>query len=283
MQSPFRNSVLLVVFNYADCVHNKEFIDQLYGRFFKRIIFYSDLPKKTCELIQESRSGRHWVTCSKPDRRFDVNYVSTNKGYFGYRIVQHFKQNYRDLLDSIDGIFYTMDDNIMNANMLSHFNTNNIIYHSRENRPIKQKIGWWWQLNEGGKHGNLAIRNLEKDASYQCYGVQGYSGDFSDYFYVPKRYLTDQFFSLFDIFSKYEVFLEIAIPTILNHIEPDPEKYQIPNVFAAWESKERSLLERKKSFYDIFRKGFLFVHPVKFNSNPESKKWLTEIFNNENE
>ena len=40
----FKNSILLVVFNYSNCVCNKNIIKNIYEHHFKKIIFYSDYP-----------------------------------------------------------------------------------------------------------------------------------------------------------------------------------------------------------------------------------------------
>ena len=40
----FENTILIVVFNYSDCVCNKNVIKNLYQKYFKKIIFYSDCP-----------------------------------------------------------------------------------------------------------------------------------------------------------------------------------------------------------------------------------------------
>ena len=40
----FKKSILIVVFNYSNCVCNKDIIKNIYEKHFLKIIFYSDYP-----------------------------------------------------------------------------------------------------------------------------------------------------------------------------------------------------------------------------------------------
>ena len=91
MSYSFKNVVLLVVFNYSNCTCNKDVILKLYEKYFKKIIFYSDLPEKHDD---------------------DINYININRGYNTHNIFKHFYNKYYDLINESDGLFYTMDDNI---------------------------------------------------------------------------------------------------------------------------------------------------------------------------
>jgi predicted TIM-barrel fold metal-dependent hydrolase len=65
----FKNSILLVVFNYSNCIFNKNVIKNIYEKHFKKIIFYSDYP-----IIQDD----------------EVNFININKGYNTHKIFNHF-------------------------------------------------------------------------------------------------------------------------------------------------------------------------------------------------
>ena len=123
-------------------------------------------------------------------------------------------------INKIDGLFYTMDDNIINLNILNMYDPNKIIYKYGKNKSLSTYKGWHWDKNWGKN----AIYNLEKDSVYQKFEINTYSGGFSDYFYLPKKYLSKKLFDLFQLFAKYNVFLELAIPTIIRHIEPNKIK-----------------------------------------------------------
>jgi hypothetical protein len=268
----FSNSILVVVFNYSNCICNKNIIKNIYENNFKKIIFYSDFP-----IINDD----------------EVNFIDINQGYYTHKIFNHFYKNYKSIIDDSDGLFYTMDDNIININILNLFDCEKIIFYKSnivdDNNFIINGIttdNTWFKLdniiNQFGWHwdaqfGKNAINNLMNDTEFKKYNINKFSGAFSDWFYLPKKYLTDKLFDLFDLFSKYEVFLEIAIPTIINNIEIDKSQYQNFTNEILWTNREKFL--NKKNIYNSFNHEHnLIIHPVKFNQNPNSKEWLIDIF-----
>lgn len=114
------------------------------------------------------------------------------------------------------------------------------------------------------------IINLKK------YNINKFSGKFSDSFYSPKKYLTYELFNLFELFSNYNVFLEIDILSIINNIEPCKSNYQVLSSKILWRP-DRKNFKNKEYIYDSLNKYFI-LHPIKFNETPESKEWLKDIF-----
>jgi len=252
----FKNSILLVVFNYSNCICNKNIIKDIYEKHFKKIIFYSDYPT-----IQDD----------------EVNFININRGFNTHKIFNNFYKNYKTLIDDSDGIFYTMDDNIVNVNILNLCDSKKIIYYHNEIKTIDNYSGWWWDELENGQYGKNAVNSLLNDADFKNYKINKFSGYFADWFYLPKKYLTDTLFDLFEIFSKHEVFLEIAIPSIINNLEPDKSQYQQFTDEVLWSDREKFL--NKEYITSSFNHHHnLIVHPIKFNLNPSSKNWLKEIF-----
>ena len=125
---------------------------------------------------------------------------------------------------------------------------------------------------------HLVPSSLLHDDEFKKYNIDKFSGTFADWFYLPKKYLTNRLFTLFELFSKYEVFLELAVPSIINNIETDKSKYQSFTDVVLWENDRNKLLE-KEYVYNIFNHHHHFIlHPIKFNEHPRSKEWLQEIF-----
>jgi len=250
----FKNSILLVVFNYSNCVCNKNIIKNIYEKHFKKIIFYSDYP-----IIQDD----------------EVNFININKGYNTHKIFNHFYKNYKSLIDNSDGLFYTMDDNIINVNILNLFDSDKIIYYYNELKTLDNYSGWWWDNNT---YCINAINNLLNDNDFKKYNINKFSGTFADWFYLPNKYLKDNLFELFELFSKYEVFLEIAIPSIINNIEPCESKYQQFTQEMLWGNDRQKFLNKEYIINSLNHDNNLLIHPIKFNENPNSKEWLKEIF-----
>lgn len=255
MEYNFKNVVLIVLFNYSSCIKNKDFIKSLYEPYFKKIIFYSDYP-----VIADN----------------EINFINIERGFFGYKFFTHFYENYRELLNNTDGLFYTMDDNIININILNLYSNKKIIIdpHNQQFTNIDKHSGWAWDK----QFGKDSIYQLLENHEFKHYNYNKFTGSFSDYFYLPIEYINDKLYKLFKLFEQYNVFLEITIPSIIFNIESDPNKFNNYKSLILWDN-DRNLLLDKKYFYDSFKKYFnLMVHPIKFNQNPDSINWLSEIF-----
>lgn len=290
-QSPqygFTNAILLVVFNYSDCIHNAGLFKTLYETHFKKIVFYADFPD-----------------CGDDDNIHDVNFVHIGQGYNTHNIFSHFRNKYRQDVDNCDGVFYTMDDNIINANILNLFTNHKIIYYSpttkkdwssREIDPsasttdsnssefhgrvmdtLDNHTGWWWDTIAGGRYGKTAIIDMMNDSEYPKHNIDTYSGSFSDFFYLPKSYLTDRVFEMFDLFAKYHVFLEIAIPTIIHTIEPDPTQYQVFTDTILWGEDRDKVQDIEYLYHEFNTDHKLCFHPIKLNSHPMYTTVLPDI------
>ena len=185
-----------------------------------------------------------------------------------------------------------MDDNIINVNILNLFDSEKIIYYKPNTAndhisiissdittnytwfkldDINNHFSWWWDYSRN------AIINLMNDNGFKQYNIDKFSGSFSDLFYLPKKYLTDKLFHLFELFSNYEVFLEIAIPSIINNIETDKSQYQNFTNNILWNNRE-NFLNKEYVINSLNHTHNLILHPIKFNQNPDSKEWLKDIF-----
>jgi FkbM family methyltransferase len=275
----FKNTILIVVFNYSNCIFNKNLLKNIYKNHFKEIIFYSNYP-----IIEGDN---------------EINFIDIQNGYYLTKIFNHFYTNYKSLIDDCDGLFYTMDDNIINVNILNLFKNDKIIFYKPNHENMDNNIVKygnmtnysWFKIDyiENHLNGNwyvwwerfkLNINNLLNDDEFKIYNITKFSASFSDWFYLPKKYLTNLLFTLFDLFSKHDIFLEIAISTIIHHIEHDLTAYQDFNNEVLHATREKFL--DKKYIYNSLNHNHNFIlHPIKFNENPATKDWLIEFFNKE--
>jgi hypothetical protein len=253
----FKNSILIVLFNYSNCIKNKDIILKIYQKHFKTIIFYSDYP-----IIDDE----------------EVNFIHTNKGIRGHIIFKDFYIKYKELLYDCDGLFYTMDDNIINVNILNFYNTNKIIYYKKDLLLIDEYIDIPLENIDNGKYGKKAINKLFEDNKFKKYNINRITAGFSDFFYLPKKYLTEELFDLFELFAKYEVYLEVSIPTIINNIEKDENNYQKFEDMILWFNDRKKLLDYNFIYSSLNHLHCFALHPIKFNENPISKEWLENIF-----
>ena len=174
-----------------------------------------------------------------------------------------------------------MDDNIINVNILNLFDSSKIIYYYNEVKPLDTYSGWWWEWFDG-KYGKEAILRLMQDDEFKKCNINVFSGYAAagDWFYLPKKYLTPELFHLFNLFSKHEVFLEIAIPTVINNMEKDKSQYQSFTYDVLWH--DIHMFSNKEYVYKSLNHRHHFIlHPIKFNCCPCAVEWLNDIFHKE--
>lgn len=257
----FKNSILIVLFNYSHLIHNKNAIKKIYEKHFKQLIFYADYPIENDD---------------------EVNFIPINRGYNTHNIFNHFYEKYKSLIDESDGVFHTMDDNIINVNILNLFDSSKIIYYYNEVKPLDTYSGWWWEWFDG-KYGKEAILRLMQDDEFKKFNINVFSGypAAGDWFYLPKKYLTPELFHLFDLFSKHEVFLEIAIPTVINNMEKDKSQYQLFTYDVLWHDIHKFSTNKEYLYNSLNHDHNFILHPIKFNAYPHAVEWLNDIFHKE--
>ena len=262
---PFSNVILLISFNYSHCVKNVDFLKKMYAPYFKTILFYSS------ELTDNA----------------EVNHV-----YFGLngiipeKIFKHFHIHYKHLINESDGLFYCADDNLINLNILNYFSNDKIIsglvegmyrpnnFHFLNDLEKYQYDSWPWWKDYNEKYGFAAIRNLQQDEEFKQFHITKYSRNSSDFFYLPKKYLTNTFFTLLELFGKYDVFHEIAIPTVINNIEPDLTKYHYYKYLWIHMEEQASIYKEEKLYQVLISEPCFAVHPIKLLNNDAMKRLL---------
>ena len=262
-----KNSILLLVFNYSNCLRHRQKICDLYKSHFKKIIVYSDTPQDIDEKLHN-----------------DVNYIDIHRGVFVHKIFNHFYDNYKDDLNECDGLFYTMDDNIINVNILNLYSDNKIMSFYQELHELNFYSGWHWNKTWGKPAVNkIDFNNVSDELKITKFCGKPkwrHAAGIADFFYLPKRYLTQKLFNLFALFSN--VHLEIAIPTIINNIETNKDEY---SKFTddqkhrdAKKDHRKELLDKNYIYKSLNVYNNLVLHPIKFNRNPKALDWLSNAF-----
>lgn len=252
----FQNTILIVAFNYSNCVDLSTYFYSLYKPYFKEIIFYSDIP------------------FSSTDN--NIHFIDIKAGCFVHRIFEHFYATYFHMIAESDGVFYTMDDNIINVSHLWKYDTNKIIYPKLTRKPLSAYSGWHWDR----PHGKPAITTLVADSQFQELSTAEFVGEFADYFYLPKRYWIDKLITLFSLYGRFNVFLELAIPSIIATIEPDHSHYSDYKGTVLWGSDRNKT--RNYNYVKSILQTDLFLHPLKFKAQPEALAWLPSLFKQNN-
>lgn len=234
------NVILLVVFNYSTYVaRNVELLKKIYGNHFKKIVFYSDLPNTNVP---------------------NVDYLNIQKGYYTHGVFDHFNIKYKTDIDNSSGIFYIMDDCIINTTLLKKLDITKPItgYHVWKTGDDTQ---WQWPRMYDGNMKALNASNKR----YQDNTT--YVGAFSDYFYVPRSLWTDDLVRSFKIFYDYNIFLEIAVPTVLrdhNIQAPVPKDKQVD----LW-GDARNKIFIPNWIQNQFKDDVVIIHPIKLGNPAE--------------
>ena len=252
--SRFRDVILVVVFNYANCLNNKEAIRALYAPWFRKIIFYSDLPRV--------------------EGHDDVHFVEIGKGFTTHAIFPDLWARYRSELEASAGVMYTMDDCILNVHRLDELPVSRVVcnYGSIVPRADYRSLdGWHWSK----PHGVQALDQLFEHEPLP--EIEMICGSFSDFFYLPRQFLVPRLFELFDIFARAGVFLEIAIPTIIHHIASGRKHTGHWEQIILWQEERKKIRDRQYLMDSLERCHFF--HPVKFNESPNFLPWVRDFFN----
>ena len=260
-KNSFKNCILLIYFNDFFIFFKKDFIKKIYGKYFKIIIFFSNFNNDY----------------EKNDE--EVTYVNTNNGFNTHAIFAVFYMKYKDLIEKSDGLMFAIDDCIINMTILNNYRNDSIIYYFKdeEYKSLENHNGWQWDKPYFGKD---AFYRLFKDQDYiNNFDIKMFSGFYADWFYIPKKYLTERFFTLCFLLAKHQVFFELAIPTLINYIEPDKNKYQNITDEILWGEDRNYKFANKNNLYNSLceQKNFA-IHPVRTYKYPIIKEWLIELF-----
>jgi hypothetical protein len=266
--SAFDNVIALVVFNFENhVVSNIRLIEKLYGHKFKDIIYYSDNTLDEEEYSVTIQYDNDYANDKHKDedkKHIQVNYLNIQKGYLTHKVFPHFYRKYKQQIDASDGIFYFMDDCIINSKLLDNFSVDKPII-VQPNLITGIVSDWQWIhiykermeiLTRSGKHHML------------------YYGMFSDYFYLPRRMWTDKLISKFEVFVEYDIFIEIAIPTVLREFNIDYNGEYVQHLAHVLWNDDRLKVIQPGWVEDQFTKeGIFVIHPIKL-SEPNQRHLL---------
>ena len=184
-----------------------------------------------------------------------------------------------------------MDDCFINPYLLQHYDTSRIIctdeyrlwWHAAHNIPELEifcpysgKPGaWWWRDDKSGVLQSIVCYEIriKKICHDKSIPVDRFSGQFSDFLYLPKKYLLD-YTNLARLCVKNLVFHEIAIPTCARRMLRNHRDFlsarQFVRVLSLWD--DRHIVQNEQTLHSIIN-CHLIVHPLKWSDqNPPSVK-----------
>ncbi|HSW74036.1 MAG TPA: hypothetical protein VLG71_02680 [Candidatus Limnocylindria bacterium] len=246
------NILLIINYNFAH-YQSIPLLTRIYKKQFKDIVFYG------------------------PEQGQGVTQYNLNNGYLSYMCIADAMKKY----PTCSGYFFLMDDCILNAQFLVSLDQSKIWFPEisflngvRGNMlNILKKAdatNWaWWHTQWGWQAMLKAYTELSE--SYRQVLDQNCDSScimaaYSDLVYIPACY-KDKFVELAELFGKYEVFLEMALPTIVACLCNRTE----------WVWLRGHGIDRKDPVSN-FKLEEYFNHPMKL-SDQATYNFIEKIFN----
>lgn len=227
----FKDVLLIINFNHPHYA-NIEFLKEIYSPYFPNIVFYGEKEHP------------------------EVNKIDHNLGWFVHRAMSDAMTrwpNYR-------GYICCQDDCFMNFWNFTRLDKDKIwLHHYWIQSLVLPNDNWpWWNMPCGldaviAAYSKLPTENfmlLEKNC-----GPYRVAYSWADFFYIPAKY-KEEFIRINTCFDNPDVFIEIAIPTLVLSLE---DNKQMEKLNPYWGGTISSIdLEEYDSDYD-------WIHPLKFS------------------
>ncbi len=259
----FNDILLIVVFNTPH-YQSIPYVETLYRPFFPQILYCGPgIPDFESPILKNLKFDFYSFDKTKEDHQAgSFNYVC---------MVGAINMNY-----SVAGYLFTSDDMIFSISKISTFDKNKTwffpVWDSAMD-DVMDPIVWQWGFKRYRYKIRSVIRRMakhENDSSVigQCYnqlkelnrGPFRVNGGLADLYYIPKR-LAPQFSVLGSIFFEEEVFLEVAVPTIVQCIESLTNVVELVGEYRRSDRNEPWLKFTKKRFFD---RSYMYLHPTKW-------------------
>ena len=277
--------LLIVVFNspYYD---NIRYIETMYRTVFPRILYCGPFPLDHKEFPWAKEYTLSFVMFDN-----DLNHTA---GAFSYDcMIRAISMNYH-----VSGYLVMADDMLMLPQSLSSYNKHSMwfippdlvrigeITKLRECRLGMCDFHPHWHWWEDYQQATIdALNDLKKiqysDTFYKCYQqlvmLNGAelrpNGAYSDMYYVPAR-LQQQVLELFEHFLKHRVFVEIAVPTVINCLVGTSNVEKLPGKSVWDESRDMPWLY----FTNKDLMGKKYLHPTKWSYIKSGSTEMRDFF-----
>lgn len=214
---------------------------------------------------------------TEESEKFKVKKIDLKKGYLSYMGLADAMESY----SNYTGFLLINDDTLLNP-----WSLDDLDRHKVWEGPIQpitiEKVGkvrkwYWWKHPLWGLPKCLLARNesivkhpnylsLEytnstlEDSEFQIKGC--YRGR-SDVLYIPSTF-REQFIAIAKIFYKHDVFLEIAIPTIVHMIIDSAGRQLMRGIYLPGRVSDMSI-RNTSNLWSVYNEQLHFIHPVKMN------------------
>ena len=261
----FPNILLLVVFNnpHYDSI---PYIELLYRPFFPQMLYCGPAkPDFNAPILHGLKNLQFSV----------FHYTPTRPGYNQGSLNYECMVNALQMKYPVDGILFLSDDVLLVPAEVAKMQTNAVWYvphWDTINDDIRDPIISQWGFKVHQRFIMHLWDRIERDKNssfilHQCYqNLLARNGDryrvnggFADLYYIPQR-IAQEFAFLGSIFLEENVFLEIAVPTIIQCLDG------LENVDVLYgEYREKNIAAPWLKFADPKFKGMSYLHRTKWS------------------
>ena len=253
----YKDILLVVNFNHP-FYKNIPLIRLLYGRIFPNMVFYG----------------------TEESDKFNITKINTHKGYFSYKVLAKAMVSQRNH-DIYKGYLLINDDILLNPWSFNDLDRDKIWEGPKwpitfRNFSKADKWYWWksrWGLSKCllakkevfSKYPDLvAVNRVGSSENTEDQRLGCFRGR-SDIFYIPKRFC-DKFIVLSEIFYNHSVFLEIAVPTIVQMMTSGENNahQRMWGVYLPGRVNDSSI-RNTSNLWKAYNSDIHFIHPVKLN------------------
>jgi len=266
----FSNVLLIIIYNHP-LYDSVNLLRQFYQPVFPDIYFCGEVANST----------------------LDVHAAGINKGIYGYKCIADaikWKQGYM-------GYLYINDDVILNYWNLVRFGFNMTKVGESSNQFGKvdtedemPRDWYWWISPYGFKNCKRAIEEIVSlakqydvyDKRLRIFDENGGNRHYchngrSDIVFIP-GHLAEDFYDIATTFYKYNVFLEITIPTIIRFIARNDDITTLHGLYLPGDVRKKDpRVTDSRYFWTIYlRKDSLwFIHPFKLHHYEDHNRDLS--------
>jgi hypothetical protein len=198
-----------------------------------------------------------------------IDDIDIGIGYVAYEVVTTAMKSHPD----VAGYLFVHDDMAMNVSALMDLDHEKVWqsdYIGKEQcRDLdagwtNKTNEWWWDGEWGtsaidlmlGNHTDIAAEMKESIGSNHVW-----CGEQSDFYYVPRKY-KDSYIRVMSAFAKYQIFLEIAVPTFIRAYIPVDQVLQL-RLCTNFDMSLRNNFTNKEAECG---NSYPLYHPVKLSS-----------------
>ncbi|XP_071086547.1 uncharacterized protein [Haliotis cracherodii] len=250
----FSNILLIVVFNFPH-YQNLDLLETIYSMHFPNILYCG--PRK----------DRFDAYAKHLTKHVSFIEVDVGDGWFAQNcLTQAMKINY-----NVDGYLYIGDDTLVNVWNLHNLPFDKLWLVKATVLQQSKKTEWPWfnsprvglKMYQAALNASKVLNKRRFDSFLQMLArntkkVDGLLKSASDIAYVPRKYKNDVIYFM-EHFSKFNLFVEITIPTVFAGIEKWENVHKMPGMYLWYDGKRKHVTK-------YFNKDGIFLHPVKLST-----------------